>query len=202
MQVMPGSNLHKIIITVTIVLLLLVVISIIWKGIVPIAVCGLGLALSYAGILYPSYITEMVGEAYHKASYMSISERSVLNASYGYFLLGVSMLVFSIIIAYKPSILYTRNRPEPLDTVWQKYPIWYDNANIVEKYPESNVPLKSLMTIEEEYLSWRYEYILTDILGVPHLVKPDGYVPASSIIFRDKATLSMMGKAKYTGYFI
>jgi hypothetical protein len=58
------------------------------------------------------------------------------------------------------------------------------------------------MTAEEKYLSWRYEFVLTDIYGTPYLVKPDGFVPSRSTIFRDKANLSMIGKAKYNGYFV
>src|SRR5215208_3107092 len=202
MPVASGSIFQNFIIVITIVLLLLIATSVILKGIVPIAICSLGLTLVYAGILYPSYFMETVGELYYKSSYGFMSERSVLNAAHGYFLLGIAMVVLSIIIGYKPTILYTRNRPEPLDTIWQKYPIWYDNAEVVGGYHEPSVSLKSLMTAEEKYLLWRYEFVLTDIFGTPYLVRPDGFVPASSTIFRDKANRSMMGKAKYTGYFV
>jgi hypothetical protein len=169
---------------------------------VTIAVCVLGLTLLYAGILFPSYVMEMVGEIYYKSSIGFITEKSVLNAAHGYFFLGIGMVIFSMIIGYKPTILYTRNRPEPLDAIWKEYPIWYDNVNVVGGYNEPSVSLKSLMTTEEQYLLWRYEFVLTDIFGTPHLVKPDGRVPVSSTIFRDKENLSMMGKAKYPGYFV
>jgi hypothetical protein len=33
-------------------------------------------------------------------------------------------------------------------------------------------------------------------------VKPDGFVPSRSTILRDKTNLSMIGKAKYNGYFV
>jgi hypothetical protein len=202
MHIIPGSNLHKFIVLITIFLLLPIAISIFWKGIVPTAICALGLTLLYAGVLYPSYVTEIVGEIYYKSSYGFTTEKSILNASHGYFFLGIGMVIFSIIIGYKPAILYTRNRPEPLDTIWQKYPIWYDNEEVVGGYYEPSVSLKSLMTAEEKYLIWRYEFVLTDIFGTPYLVRPDGFVPASSTIFRDKANRSMIGKAKYTGYFV
>ena len=88
---------------------------------------------------------DMVGEVYYKSSYGFTSEKSVLNASYGYFYLGIGMIVFSMIIGHKPSILYTRNRPEPLDMIWKKYPIWeHDNAKVVGGYLEPSVPLKKL----------------------------------------------------------
>ena len=202
MQIIPGSNLHKFIVLITIFLLFLIAISIFWKGIVPIAVCSLGLTLLYAGVLYPSYVTDIVGENYYKSSYGFTTEKSILKAAHGYFFLGIGMVIFSMIIGYKPAILYTRNRPEPLDTIWQNYPVWHDNAKLVGGYCEPSVSLKSLMTAEEKYLSWRYEFVLTDIFGTPHLVRPNGFVPASSRIFRDKANRSMIGKAKYTGYFV
>ena len=47
---------------------------------VPIAVCALGLTLLYAGILFPSYVMEMVGEIYYKSSNGFTTEKSVLNA--------------------------------------------------------------------------------------------------------------------------
>jgi len=169
---------------------------------VPIAVCALGLTLLYSGILFPSYAMEMVGEIYYKSSNGFTTENSVLNAAHGYFFLGIGMVIFSMIIGYKPAILYTKNRPEPLDAIWKEYPIWYDNVNVVGGYNEPSVSLKSLMTTEEQYLLWRYDFVLTDIFGTPHLVKPDGRVPVSSTIFREKENLSMMGKAKYPGYFV
>ena len=202
MQIIPGSILHKFIVLTTIFLLLPVATSIFWKGIVPIAICALGLTLLYAGVLFPSYVTDMVGKIYYKSSYGFTTEKSILNAAHGYFFLGVGMVIFSMILGYKPAILYTRNRPQPLDTIWQNYPIWYDNAEVVMGYHEPSVTLKSLMTAEERYLLWRYEFVLTDIFGTPHLVRPDDFVPASSTILRDKANRSMIGKAKYAGYFV
>jgi hypothetical protein len=201
-QVVPGSIFQKSVIVTSTVLILMIGVSVCWKGMVPIAVCALGLTLLYAGILFPSYVMEMVGETYSKSSNGFTTEKSVLNAAHGYFFLGIGMVIFSMIIGYKPAILYTRNRPEPLDAIWKEYPIWYDNVNVVGGYNEPSVSLKSLMTTEEQYLLWRYEFVLTDIFGTPHLVKPDGRVPVSSTIFRDKENLSMMGKAKYPGYFV
>jgi len=201
-QVFPGSIFQKSVIVTSTVLILMIGVSVCWKGMVPIAVCALGLTLLYAGILFPSYVMEMVGETYYKSSNGFTTEKSVLNAAHGYFFLGIGMVIFSMIIGYKPAILYTRNRPEPLDAIWKEYPIWYDNVNVVGGYNEPSVSLKSLMTTEEQYLLWRYEFVLTDIFGTPHLVKPDGRVPVSSTIFRDKENLSMMGKVKYPGYFV
>jgi hypothetical protein len=64
----------------------------------------------------------------------------------------------------------------------------------VKGYNDPTLVLKSLMTEEEKYLLWHYEFVLTNIYGTPYLVKPDGYVPKSSIIFRDKVSGTMIGK--------
>ena len=69
-------------------------------------------------------------------------------------------------------------------------------------YTEPNVPLKTLMSEQEKYLLWRYEYILTSIYDTPYLVKPDGFVPKRSTILRDKESGRMIGVARYSGYFM
>ena len=201
MQVGSGSILQNFVILITAVLLLLIAPSVLCKGIVPTVVCSLGLTLAYGGILYPSYFMETVGEIYYKSSQGFMSERSVLNAAHGYFLLGIFMVVLSLILGYKPALLYIRNRPESMDSIWQKYPKWYDNVKVVGSHNEPSVSLKSLMTPEERYLAWRYEFVLTRIYGIPHLVSPEGFVPASSKILRDRESQSMIGKARYMGYY-
>jgi hypothetical protein len=170
--------------------------SVVWKGIAPIALCALGLTLMCVGTLFSSYAVSMVGEVYHRASHGFATEQSILNQTHGYFFLGIGMVIFRIIIAYKPSLLYTKNRPEPMHIVWKNYHIWYDNIKVVGKYDEPSISLKSLMTDEEKYLLWRYEYILTDVYDVPYLVKPDENVPRSSTILRDNVSRTMIGKVK------
>lgn len=191
-----GSISEKSVMLITIALVSIVAVSVIWKGIAPIALCAIGLTLIYFGTLFSLYAASMVGEVYHRASHGFATEQSILNLTHGYFFLGIGMVIFSIIIAYKPSLLYTRNRPEPMHIVWEKYPIWYDNTKVVERYNEPSVLLKSLMTDEEKYLLWRYEYILTDVHGVPHLVKPDKNVPRDSTILRHKISGTIIGKVK------
>jgi len=136
----------------------------------------------------------MVKEVYYSTSYGFPTEQSIFNASHGYFFQGIGMIVFSIIIGYKPSLLYIRNRPEPSHIVWEKYPIWYNNTKVVGGDNGPTLILKSLMTDKEKYLLWHYEFVLTNIYGTPYLVKPDEYVPKSSIIFRDKVSGMMIGK--------
>jgi hypothetical protein len=192
-QIVLGSISEKFVILTTITLISIIAISVIWKGIEPIATCAIGLTLTSIGILFPIYSINMV-EVHYRASYGFATEQSILNASHGYFFQGIGMIVFSIIIGYKPGLLYIRNRPVPSYIIWETYPILYNNTKVVEGYNDPILVLKSLMTDEEKYLLWHYEFVLTDIYGTPYLVKPDGYVPKSSTIFRDKVSGTMIGK--------
>lgn len=167
-----------------------IVLSVVWKGIVPLIICILGIVLMYYSVMLPYYPTPQP----------AITVASNLHFFLG---LGVAMVVFSIIIAYRPSWLFTRNRPESLDSEWSKYLVWHDNTLLADGRQERSIPVKSLMTDQDRYLLWRYEYVLADIYGTPHLVRPDGLVPKDSTrIFRDKDSGRMMGKARYTGFFM
>jgi hypothetical protein len=44
----------------------------------------------------------MFREVYYRASYGFATGQSILNTSHGYFFQGIGMIVFSIIIGYKP----------------------------------------------------------------------------------------------------
>jgi hypothetical protein len=209
-QINPASIAAKIIQTITLSLISIIALSIMWRGIICIAIGILGLFLIYAGILLPSYSLGLLQESNADGKNQI---RSTLNinqpisvASQGLFFLGIAMVALSMIFGYRPEILYVKNRPKPLDTMWESYSIWHDDydnhVKLVGGYSEPIVHLKNLMTDEEIYLLWRYEYILTDVHGTPHLVKPESYVPESSTIFRDKKSGKMIGKAKYVGYFI
>lgn len=209
-QINPASIAEIIIQIITISLITIIALSIMWRGIVCIAIGILGLFLIHAGILLPTYSLGVLEESYPDdidqiSNTLNISQPTLM-ATQGFFFLGITMVGLSVIIAYRPEILYVKNRPKPSDIIWESYSVWYgdniNNAKFVGRCSEPLVHLKSLMTNEESYLLWRYEYILTDVYCKPHLVKPESYVPKSSTILRDKESGKMIGKAKYVGYFI
>jgi hypothetical protein len=183
-----------------------IVLSVVWKGIVPLIICLLGIILLHNSVILPYYSEPQPGQAYLgdvKFTWTLYSPAAVSMAASMNFFLGLSMVALSIIIGYRPSILFTKNRPESLDSEWFKYPVWQDNILLAEGKMQSSVPIKSLMTDQDRYLLWRYEYILAGIYGSPHLVRPDGYVPKDSTrIYRDKESGRMIGKPRYTGYFV
>jgi hypothetical protein len=183
-----------------------IAVSVVWKGIVPIVICILGIVLVHNSLILPYYSEPQPGEA----SFGEVKFRWTLytptavsvGASMNFFL-GVSMIIFSIIIAYRPSLLFTRNRPDSVDSEWLKYPLWHDNTLLADGRTEYSVPIKMLMTHQERYVLWRYEYILASIYGTPHLVKPEGYVPKySTSIYRDKESGRIIGKARFNGFFV
>jgi hypothetical protein len=188
------------------VLVAFITLSVVWRGIVPIIICILGIAMMYDSVLLPYYATPQPGQINFgetKFTWTLYTPMAVSVAANMHFLLGASMVAFSVIIAYRPSLLFTKNRPESLDSEWSKYPVWNDNTILANNLTERSVPVKSLMTDQDRYLLWRYEYVLTDIYGTPHLVRPDGLVPKDSTrIFRDKGSGQVMGKARYAGFFV
>jgi hypothetical protein len=205
-QINPTSIDEKVIEIMSICLICIIALSLIWRGIVCIVIGILGLSLIYTGIFLPSYPVDVLDDSYpdgeNEKNIINIKQ-PVLVATQGFFFLGMSMVGLSMIIAYRPDVLYVRNRPKPLETIWESYPVWYnDNIKLLGRNSEHIVDIKSLMTDEEVFLLWRYDYILADVYGTPHLVKSDSHVPKSSTIFRDKKSGKMIGKGKYIGYFV
>jgi hypothetical protein len=181
-----------------------IVLSVVWKGVLPLIICILGIVLVHYSVIITLYPPELgdVNVGGTKFTY-PLSTPTVGSAANMHFFLGVAMVAFSAIIAYQPSLLFARNRPESLESEWSKYPMWQDNTILADGRQEPSVPVKSLMTDQDRYLLWRYEYVLADIYGTPHLVRPGGMVPKDSTrIFRDKDSGRVMGKARYTGFFM
>ncbi len=177
-----------------------------WKGLVPAAICMLGVVLLHNAVILPYYppgddifphllLNERRGTG--------TAEQAAGVAFTMHFLLGMGMVAMSMVVAYAPKLMFARNRPEEKDSVWSKYPIWYDNVKLAGRYSEPLVPARSLMEDRDRYMLWRYEYVLANIYGAPHLVRPDGLVPEKSTEFlRDRDSGLLMGMGKYDGYFV
>ena len=199
------ENVNAIQIT-AIVLVSSIALSVVWKGIVPIVICILGIVLIHNSLILPYYSQPEPGEASLeevKFRWTLYTPTAVSVGASMNFFLGVSMVIFSIIIAYRPSLLFTRNRPNSVDSEWLKYPIWHDSTLLADGRTEYSVPIKMLMTHQERYILWRYEYILASIYGSPHLVRPEGHVPKySTSIYRDRQSGRILGKARFNGFFV
>ncbi|HEY7079567.1 MAG TPA: hypothetical protein VH500_07700 [Nitrososphaeraceae archaeon] len=198
-----------IIVITAIFLLFFVEISIVWAGIIPSAISILGIVLVLTGIVIPLYGFDLAEEGNFKGIKILITHEAIIQAADAYFYLGISMLCLGIIIAFRPGLLYTKNRPKSIDSMWDGYEIWDDNLgsraeNIgrrANQFAEPVIPIKILMNEKEKYLLWRYEYVLTAIHGHHYLVGTNCVVPTGSVILRDDSG-RMMGKSKYSGFFV
>jgi hypothetical protein len=184
----------------TIVVLILMFLSIVFKGIVPVAISCLGLVLLYGSIVIPSIAIDSMGPIYYKASMGNLNFDSISRGSHGFFLLGISMIVFSIIVAYKPSILYIKNRPIPAEDLWTEYPKWDEKMQFAGTRMESLIRIPLLLSDAEKYLLWRYEFILVIIYDTVYQVPIYSCIPESSIILREPKSHKIIGYSKY-GYF-
>jgi hypothetical protein len=189
----------------TIILVSCIALSVLWKGIAPMVICVLGIVLIHNSVILPYYSEPQPGEASFgdvKFRWTLYTPTAVSIGANMNFFLGISMVVFSMIIAYRPSLLFTRNRPDSIDSEWSKFPLWQDNTLLADGRTEYSVPITRLMTDQDRYVIWRYEYILASIYGTPHLVRPEGYVPKySTRIYRDRESGLILGKARYNGLF-
>lgn len=180
--------------------------TIAWKGLVPAVIGMLGVVLLHSALLLPYYPPgegAFIHLLINERSGSSDPERAAGVAFTMHFLLGIGMVALAMMVAYAPRLLFTRNRPEENDSPWAKYPIWYDNVKLAGRYSEPLVPAESLMEPKDRYLLWRYEYVLANIYDTPHLVRPDGLVPAKSTEFvRDRDSGLLMGMGKHDGYFV
>lgn len=180
--------------------------TVVWKGLVPAIMCMLGIVLVHNAIILPYYPPSVpafpeVGVSSPSAAEPS-AEVSAMVATGMHFFLGLGMVGFAMIIAYRPGFLFARNRPPPAEDQWARYPVWYDNVKLVGDHREPMVPAKSLMEDRDRYLAWRYEYVLAKIYGAPHLVRPLGLVPEKQTVFvRDDETGLLVGKVRHSGYF-
>jgi hypothetical protein len=188
---------------ISIILISFIALSVVWKGAIPIIICVIGIVLMYNSIMLPYYTEQGFTFGATKIADIQNSPAAMAVAISRYFFLGAGMAAFSIILAYRPSVLFTRNRPQSLDSEWSKYPVWHDNTMLADGGTENAIPVKTLMTEQDRYLLWRYEYVLANIYGAPHLVRPDGLVPKDSTdVFRDRASGRVVGKARYYGFFM
>lgn len=111
-----------------------------------------------------------------------------------YLLIAIFSLVLCIAIAFRPSLFKAKGSEVRLP-----YPIWTkdDNprlavgANII-----SMIPVLSLLSFVERHLVAKYKYIQVLIGGTIYFVSPDGWVPQSSYVIRDRESGSLLGIPK------
>jgi len=103
--------------------------------------------------------------------------------------LGLGNLAISLALAYRPSLLYVKNRaPDELP-----YPIWDDTKQTVTRFSPSLIPVRSLLNEKERWFIFKYKFILVSIENKIYLVRPDDMVPETAILLRSKSGQSPLG---------
>ncbi|GBC72611.1 hypothetical protein HRbin04_00001 [archaeon HR04] len=123
----------------------------------------------------------------HILSIGIISKDKFYTASLRSFLLGIAMVAISMIMVYKPEMLYARNRPRDDDE--DNIKVWdgsSSSSSSSSRMASSKllIPLRKLLDDRENMLLPMYRYVLVIIDGVTYLVSPDDYVPVGSMVVR------------------
>ena len=197
----PHSGFFDFLHMATILILVVIFISILLKGLIPVAISCLGIVLLYGSIAIPSAMGNSLGPFYYKEYTGYLNLETINRGTHGFFLLGVAMVILGMIVAHKPQILYTRNRPISAEQLWTKYPDWSENLQLASIKTDSLIGLPSLLDNTDRYLLWRYEFVLVRIYGTVYRVPIYSYVPTSSTVMRESKSGRVIGASKY-GYFI
>lgn len=149
------------------VLLGIVVLATFWRSSLSFAVVLMGVACVCGGIFVMPYaLSHGLSSVAKLTSYSSYM-----------FSIGIGSLILSLIIVYKPTWLYAKNRPrdERPPPVWSK--------EMADK--EILVPLRALLSENERFILSNYNYVMVSINGIKHLVPPNELVPRDSVVLRD-----------------
>lgn len=188
--------------TAIIALVALSALAVAWKGAFVGALSVLGVLLVAGSLLFPvqEYIPSTYGELdthdpddmyspdgefkvkhlvwrFEPAHALTPASKTVM------FCLGFGLVGLSMLMVYRPSMLYVRNRPvdEP------PYPVWDSKngfATTSFRYREM-VPLRNLLNAKERYMLSRYRYVQVRIGEKLYLVTSGSLVPDGSEVVRD-----------------
>ena len=118
----------------------------------------------------------------------SIQDNIVLFKEYVVFL---SLFDFGIgiALAYKPDILYVRNRLS--DEI--PYPVWESKNLSTTRFNPKLVPVKSLIIEKEKWIIFRYKFVYVSIDEKIYLVRINDNVPETAVLLRSRSGQSLLG---------
>ena len=96
---------------------------------------------------------------------------------------------FGLVLAYKPSLLYVKNRP----TDDMPYPLWESKTRSMTRFSQNLVPLKSFLDEKEKFFIFKYKFVLVSIDNKIYLVRPDENVPETTVLLRTRSGQSLLG---------
>ncbi|MFQ5940101.1 MAG: hypothetical protein ACE5KA_00155 [Nitrososphaerales archaeon] len=163
-------------------LLGILVLSTFWRGSLSFAVVLMGVACIAGGMFVMPYaLSHGIASQAQLTSYTTFT-----------FTIGIGTLITSLIMVYRPNLLYAKNRPrvEQPPSTWKK-----DMAK-----GQRVIPLRKLLSENEIYILPNYNYVMVSINSVTYLVPPDEAVPEGSIVQRNNGYFIGFRKI-YDGYF-
>ena len=118
----------------------------------------------------------------------SVQDNIILFKEYVVFL-TIFDFGIGIALAYRPDILYVRNRlPDEIP-----YPLWDSKNQSMTRFSPSLIPVKSLLTEKEKWIIFRYKLVFVLIDEKIYRVRLDDSVPATAILLRSKSGQSILG---------
>ena len=117
-----------------------------------------------------------------------MKEKREIMKEYGLYI-GLSNLGMSLALAYRPTLLYVKNRAS--DEL--PYPVWHGNKQTITRFSPHLVPVSSLLNEKERWFIFKYKFILVSIESKIYLVKPSDSVPETAILLRSKSGQSPLG---------
>lgn len=163
-------------------LLGIIVMGTFWRGSLALAVVLMGVACVSGGMFVMPYAL---------SHGLTIGEKLVSYTTFT-FTIGIGALAVSMIMVYKPSLLYAKNRPKGE----QPPPVWSREMAGTKML----VPLRKLLSENERFLLSNYNYVMVSINGMTYLVPPGEAVPEGSSVLREGGFFVGIRKA-YDGYF-
>ncbi|MCS6767984.1 MAG: hypothetical protein RMJ59_05590 [Candidatus Nitrosocaldus sp.] len=155
-----------------------IVLAVAWKRSLATVIMAIGLLCILGSMMLLPHMLTM--GSISKDRFYIISLRS--------FLLGVAMVAISMIMVYRPELLYVRNRPRDDGEGGDGMKVWDERSRSRSRSSMAGstllIPLRRLLDDRESMLLPVYRYVLVIIDGITYLVPPDEYVPVGSVVVR------------------
>lgn len=156
-----------------------IVLAVVWKRSFATVIMAIGVLCILGSMILLPYMLS-IGSIEEDRFYV-ISLRS--------FLLGIAMVVISMIMVYRPELLYVKNRPRDDGEGEDSIKVWDGKSSDGRGGGRMVngtllIPLRKLLNDREIMLLSVYRYIVVIIDGKTYLVSPDDYVPIGSVVVR------------------
>lgn len=193
---------------VIVVLISIAALSVIWRRPIVTALSVIGVLLVIGSVSFP--VQSEIPSTYSKIDTSDTPNKGTVKhlvwrfepahaltptGSAAMFFLGAGIIGVCMIIVYKPTLLYVKNRPSDDPP----YPIWDSNYPYTTYKYRNVVPLTNLLATHERFVLSQYRYVHVRIGDKIYLVTPDSMVPDDSTVIRDADNKFFSGVSKTYG---